>query len=65
MENENNKSIRINTRVSKEYLKFLKQEAKLSGVSVSAICSMAISDYIVKRQIEYNKRGLHFEPDVY
>jgi hypothetical protein len=43
-------SVRINIRVSRKTLAWLKDEAKDSATSVSALCSLAIYDWVEDRQ---------------
>jgi hypothetical protein len=43
-------SVRINIRVSRKTLAWLKDEAKDSATSVSALCSLAIFDWVEERQ---------------
>lgn len=44
------KSTRINMRVSAKTLKFLEEEAAESGATVSALCSLAVYDWVQERR---------------
>lgn len=49
---EKDTAIRINVRISSENLEYMREEAKTTGTNVSALCSIAIAEWIRGRRYQ-------------